>query len=242
MSQGNPPSVFAQAQNSLATHQTEPSLQLPTREYLEKNFNKPDLQKRCRELGLTKVWVTKDELITMILRQLIPQATDNPDVQLLPSGEQRPGPSPPCEQLRALLPPDKQQEQQLAAPPPDEQLRAPPSSDEQPLGPLPSDDPQPDLPCSDGIETASTSPDVQRPASPGHQVTETTDITPPISTQPATSPSDDHQRPSTPSSSLSTVSICTPRLYISGHHTDCLHTIRCPAHRFFKSRLHERNQ
>ncbi len=44
---------------------TELTTQFPTREYLIKNFSKPDLQKRCRELGLTKIWVTKDQLFNM---------------------------------------------------------------------------------------------------------------------------------------------------------------------------------
>ena len=45
---------------------TEPSRQLPTRELLEK-VHKSELQKRCREMGLTKVWVNKDQLSDMTL-------------------------------------------------------------------------------------------------------------------------------------------------------------------------------
>ncbi len=45
----------------------EPSTQFPTREYLNNNFTKAALQKRCRELGLTKIWVTKYQLISMII-------------------------------------------------------------------------------------------------------------------------------------------------------------------------------
>ena len=43
-----------------------PSRQL-TREELEKT-HKSELQKQCRELGLSKVWVKKDQLIEMILQ------------------------------------------------------------------------------------------------------------------------------------------------------------------------------
>ena len=71
----------------------EPSPQLPTREYLDK-IHKADLQKRCRELGITKVWVNKNELIDMILNKIQqssqtlqtsqsrPQSRSSPDRQL----------------------------------------------------------------------------------------------------------------------------------------------------------------
>ena len=39
----------------------------PTREYFNVNFTKPELQRQCRELGLSKVWVTKDKLIDMLI-------------------------------------------------------------------------------------------------------------------------------------------------------------------------------
>ncbi|XP_045101320.1 AF4/FMR2 family member 4-like [Portunus trituberculatus] len=45
---------------------SEPLSQLPTRENLNK-FHKADLQKRCRDLGITKVWFKKNELIDMIM-------------------------------------------------------------------------------------------------------------------------------------------------------------------------------
>ncbi|KAK8371952.1 hypothetical protein O3P69_016295 [Scylla paramamosain] len=46
---------------------SEPLSQLPTRENLNK-LHKADLQKRCRELGIKKVWSSKkDELIDMIM-------------------------------------------------------------------------------------------------------------------------------------------------------------------------------
>ena len=47
----------------------EPTLQNPTWNYLHNNFKKTELQKRCRELGLTKIWVTKEKLIDMIMEK-----------------------------------------------------------------------------------------------------------------------------------------------------------------------------
>lgn len=44
----------------------QPSLECPTREYLDK-FLKPDLQKRCLELGMSNIWTNKSQLIDMIL-------------------------------------------------------------------------------------------------------------------------------------------------------------------------------
>ena len=43
------------------------SLDNPTREFLHKNYKKEDLQKHCRDLGFSRVWVKKDKLIDMIL-------------------------------------------------------------------------------------------------------------------------------------------------------------------------------
>ncbi|KAK4307059.1 hypothetical protein Pmani_021151 [Petrolisthes manimaculis] len=45
----------------------EPSIMFPTREFLN-SCNKTDLQNRCKELGITKIWVNKDQLIDMILQ------------------------------------------------------------------------------------------------------------------------------------------------------------------------------
>lgn len=47
----------------------EPSLQLPTKEFLEKSL-KSDLQKRCRELGINNIWTNKSQLADMILEKL----------------------------------------------------------------------------------------------------------------------------------------------------------------------------
>ena len=43
------------------------SLQRPTRDFLDKNFTKPQLQKHCREIGIESVWVTKEKLIDFIM-------------------------------------------------------------------------------------------------------------------------------------------------------------------------------
>ena len=44
-----------------------PSLQNPTWDFLFNNFKKVDLQKHCLDLGLRKIWVTKDKLVDMIM-------------------------------------------------------------------------------------------------------------------------------------------------------------------------------
>ncbi|KAK3888611.1 hypothetical protein Pcinc_007337 [Petrolisthes cinctipes] len=95
MSQGNSPTPIAQTHHTpLTTQGIEPSLRFPTRDYLQKPFNKPDHQKWCRELGLTKVWVTKDELIKIILQkcQSKPRAPDEEDPAPPPGGI-RPAPT-----------------------------------------------------------------------------------------------------------------------------------------------------
>lgn len=46
----------------------QPSFEYPTREYLD-NLLKPDLQKRCLELGMTNIWTNKSQLIDMILER-----------------------------------------------------------------------------------------------------------------------------------------------------------------------------
>jgi len=45
------------------------SLQNPTWEYLHNNFKKVELQKHCRDLGYTKIWVTKEKLVDMIMEK-----------------------------------------------------------------------------------------------------------------------------------------------------------------------------
>ena len=46
-----------------------PSLSKPTWDFLNENFTKTELQKHGRNLGLNKIWVTKDKLIEMILHK-----------------------------------------------------------------------------------------------------------------------------------------------------------------------------
>ena len=52
-----------------------------TREFLSTNFHKSDLQLRCRELGLSKVWVNKEQLIDMIMANT-PTTDQNSDISL----------------------------------------------------------------------------------------------------------------------------------------------------------------
>ena len=73
-------SIMTSTQSEVEQQQPspEPYPQPPTREFLNNNFHKADLQKRCRELGLTKIWVNKDQLIEMIIRNT-PPPSQNPD-------------------------------------------------------------------------------------------------------------------------------------------------------------------
>lgn len=57
---------------------TEPSQELPTRETLEKKYRKPELQKRCRELGISNIWTSKSQLIDMILKHSRSSFNDTP--------------------------------------------------------------------------------------------------------------------------------------------------------------------
>lgn len=47
---------------------SEPSLENPSWDYLFNNFTKLELQKQCRAMGITKIWVTKDKLVDLIMR------------------------------------------------------------------------------------------------------------------------------------------------------------------------------
>ena len=47
----------------------EPSLSNPTWEYLNEKFKKTQLQKICMDMGITKVWVNKNELINKMLEK-----------------------------------------------------------------------------------------------------------------------------------------------------------------------------
>lgn len=77
----------------------EPSIEHPTREFLDKNCLKPDLQKRCRELGIRNIWANKSQLIEMILEK----------VQLEP-GNMQPNPT----EIGATLTPSTQHQQNTA--------------------------------------------------------------------------------------------------------------------------------
>ena len=61
----------------------EPSIENPTREYLLKNFTKIQLQKHCRQMGISQIWVTKDKLADLIMRihqsNLVDQASSTQD-------------------------------------------------------------------------------------------------------------------------------------------------------------------
>lgn len=63
-----PQSISEQVQQ----HRGEPLPEIPTREFFDRNYRKPDL-KRCRELGLTNVWSSnKSQLIDMIIQKTWP--------------------------------------------------------------------------------------------------------------------------------------------------------------------------
>lgn len=119
------------------------SLQFPTREYLH-NFHKADLQKRCRELGITKVWVNKEQLIDMILD------ITQPPSQTLHSAQHSTPPR---------TPPDSQPAESDAIPifPTIDDSLTLPTHDEQQIS---SDDVL--LPNSEGRQSSNTSPDVTK--------------------------------------------------------------------------------
>ena len=45
------------------------TLEKPSREFLNTNFKKTELQKHCRDVGIARVWYTKDKLIDLILEK-----------------------------------------------------------------------------------------------------------------------------------------------------------------------------
>ena len=53
----------------MSTTENTVSLENPTWEFLHSNFRKAELQKHCRDIGITKVWVTKEKLIDMIIEK-----------------------------------------------------------------------------------------------------------------------------------------------------------------------------
>lgn len=64
---------------------TVPTLMHPTREFLDKNYLRSDLQKRCRELGIKNIWTTKNQLIEMIMEKLQSESRDTESPPLLTS-------------------------------------------------------------------------------------------------------------------------------------------------------------
>lgn len=65
---------------------TEPSHELPTRETVDKNYRKSELQKRCREFRISNILTSKSQLIDMILQHSRPPLSDTPaDVTLSPT-------------------------------------------------------------------------------------------------------------------------------------------------------------
>ncbi|KAK3893521.1 hypothetical protein Pcinc_002677 [Petrolisthes cinctipes] len=59
--------MAAYSQNKEHTVHSEPLLSNPTEDFLNKSFTKTQLQKHCRELGLTNVWVNKNALVEMLM-------------------------------------------------------------------------------------------------------------------------------------------------------------------------------
>ena len=65
------------------------SLENPTWDFLHSNFRKAELQKRCLDIGITKVWVTKEKLIDLIMekhRSSRPNVSENgvQDIEMNP--------------------------------------------------------------------------------------------------------------------------------------------------------------
>ena len=61
-------------------------IERPTREYFS-NFTKTELQKLCRQLGISKVWQNKDQLIDMLLHHHNIQENAQEDVRAEPSSD-----------------------------------------------------------------------------------------------------------------------------------------------------------
>lgn len=109
-----------------------------TRETLER-YKKPELRKRCHELGLSSVWVRKDQLINMILQhsQRHPASCTNDTVPVSHTAPQtEAAQSPRHEAAHSLIYEDQQSNQPAANPPP--RAAAPPLQDS-PTNPLPDE-------------------------------------------------------------------------------------------------------
>ena len=64
----------------MASSENPPSLDNPTWEFLHSNYRKTDLQKHCREIGITKVFVTKEKLIDQIMEKHRSSRHNDPEV------------------------------------------------------------------------------------------------------------------------------------------------------------------
>ena len=64
---GHSSTVSDELANNHISPDNTPSLEDPTWEYQFNNFNKIELQKHCRTLGLSKIWTTKEKLVDMIM-------------------------------------------------------------------------------------------------------------------------------------------------------------------------------
>ena len=67
--------------NSLR-NSNKPSLDNPSWDYLFNNYTKAQLQKHCRQIGINKIWLTKDKLVDAImLKHRVLENCDNPSDQ-----------------------------------------------------------------------------------------------------------------------------------------------------------------
>lgn len=81
--------ILAFLQVIMPSPNNTPSLENPTWDFLYTNFRKIDLQKHCREIGIKRVYVTKDKLVDMIIEKHrnsrpIVSETDVPEHDITP--------------------------------------------------------------------------------------------------------------------------------------------------------------
>lgn len=82
-------------EEQLEQNKSLPSEKFPTKEFLDKNFYKADLQRKCRDLGIINVRVNKDQLIEMILRNTPPSVQTSDTSPPIPTPAPTPPPPPP---------------------------------------------------------------------------------------------------------------------------------------------------
>jgi len=76
---------FRDVENNPQAHLSEEaSLENPTSQYLHEHFTKAQLQKHCRQLGINGIWVTKDELIHLIIAHSSRNGSPNVSGQPVP--------------------------------------------------------------------------------------------------------------------------------------------------------------